>query len=130
MTAIIVFAHGSTVEDANAGVREMTAAMAARGRYALVDTAFLDCASPGLSESVAQMATAGATRIVVVPFFLTLGIHLRRDLPGIVDRLRSIHQGVTIEVASPLEGHPGLIDIMVARAAEALEGGASAGEAG
>ena len=129
MTAVIVFAHGSTVEEANEGVRTMTAELALRGNFALVDTAFLDCASPDLRESVARMAAAGATRIVVIPFFLTLGIHLRRDLPGIVDGLRGIYAGVDIDVTEPLEGHPALVDIMLARAREALKGERSAGKA-
>ena len=129
MTAVIVFAHGSTVEEANEGVRTMTAELALRGNFALVDTAFLDCASPDLRESVGRMAAAGATRIVVIPFFLTLGIHLRRDLPGIVDELRGIYAGIDIDVTEPLEGHPALVDIMLGRAREALKGERSAGKA-
>jgi len=97
MTGIIVFAHGSTVEEANEGVRAMTSELALRGNFDLVDTAFLDCAVPTLSDSVAEMVARGAGRIVVVPFFLTLGIHLRRDLPEIVDRLSSLHPGLRIE---------------------------------
>jgi sirohydrochlorin ferrochelatase len=66
----------------------------------------------------------------VVPFFLTLGIHMRRDLPAIVDDLRQIHSGVNIEVTPPLEGHPALAEIVLARAEESLHGGSrSAGEA-
>jgi len=130
VTGVIVFAHGSTVEEANEGVRALTSEVAQRGHFQLVDTAFLDCARPTLSESVTGMAAGGATEIVVVPFFLTLGIHLRRDLPEIVDQLRSKHPQVTIHVTSPLEGHPALIDAMLARALEALTGGMSARTAG
>src|SRR4051794_40037381 len=98
MTAFIVFAHGSTVEEANHGVRMLTAEIARRGSFQLVETAFLECAPPTLDSSVQRMVNAGATRIVVVPFFLTLGIHLRRDLPGIVEKLRAVHPGVSIEI--------------------------------
>lgn len=131
MTGVIVFAHGSTVEQANDGVRVMTAELARRGHFDLVDTAFLDCATPTLTQSVASMVEAGAIRIIVVPFFLTLGIHLRRDLPGIVEQLRLQHAGVSIEVTNPLEGHPALVEAMLGRATEALTtGGMSAGTAG
>ena len=131
MTGLIVFAHGSTVEEANQGVRTLTAEVAQRGGYNLVETAFLDCAEPTLSQAVDALAERGATRVVVVPFFLTLGIHLKRDLPGIVQRLRSIHPGMIIEVTAPLEGHPGLVDMVIGRAEEALNGGGrSAGKTG
>src|SRR4051794_23770380 len=134
MTGIIVFAHGSTVEEANQGVRAMTAEVARRGNFELVDTAFLECAPPNLDSSVDRLGNAGATRVVVVPFFLTLGIHLRRDLPGIVEKLRAFHPGVSIEITSPLEGHPALVDAMLGRAREALKddalkGGGSASTA-
>ncbi|MBC7925726.1 MAG: CbiX/SirB N-terminal domain-containing protein [Bryobacteraceae bacterium] len=120
MTAIVVFAHGSSVESANEGVRRMSAEMAARGGFPLVETAFLEMGKPDLPGAVACMCAGGAKHILVVPFFLTLGIHLRRDLPGIVDELLRIHTGITIEVTDPLEGHPALVDVMVGRAKDAL----------
>ncbi len=120
MQAVVVFAHGSSVEAANEGVRAMTAELARRGAYELVETAFLELAQPDLPAAVACLCARGATRIVVVPFFLTLGIHLRRDLPGIVDALRGIHPSVEFEIAPPLEGHPALVDAMLGRAEDAL----------
>jgi sirohydrochlorin ferrochelatase len=121
MTGFILFAHGSTVKEANDGVRAVTAEVARGISFDLVETAFLDCAPPDLASAVASLAAAGATRIVVVPFFLTLGIHLQRDLPAIVDRLRGSHKSLTIEVTPPLEGHPALTRIVLDRAAAALK---------
>ncbi len=130
MTGLIVFAHGSTVESANDGVRRLAAELAKRGGFELVDTAFLDCAPPDLREAVGSLAAQGADRIVIVPFFLTLGIHMRRDLPALLEQLKSTHAGVKMSVAAPLEGHPALIDIMLARVEEVADGGSrSAGQA-
>lgn len=120
MNAVVVFAHGSSVEAANAGVRTLTAELGRRGAYSLIETAFLELAQPDLPAAVACLCARGATRIVIVPFFLTLGIHLRRDLPGIVDGLRLIHPDVEFEIAPPLEGHPSLVDVMLGRAEEAI----------
>jgi sirohydrochlorin ferrochelatase len=72
-----------------------------------VETAFLE-AQPGLAEAVARLAGSGATRILVVPYFLTLGIHLQRDLPAIVEQLAQAHQNVEIRITPPLDGHPAL----------------------
>ncbi len=57
---------------------------------------------------------------VVVPYFLTLGLHLQRDLPSIVKELSRINKGVRIDVAPPLDGHPALSRILQERAREAL----------
>ena len=55
--------------------------------------------------------------IFVLPYFLTLGIHLKRDLPDLVEGLEKEY-GVSIRVAPPLDGHAALSRILADRAAE------------
>jgi sirohydrochlorin ferrochelatase len=119
MTGIILFGHGSTVESANDAVRTVTAEFARRGGYELTGTAFLDCAPPTLGEEIARLVGAGASRIIVVPYFLTLGIHLQRDLPNIIEKIRE-RERVPIEVTEPLDGHPALVEIVLERARRQL----------
>src|SRR5262245_5836896 len=92
-TAIIVFAHGSSVESANESVRAVTAEVGRAGEFPLMETAFLEGGRPNLADAVARVADCGAERVVVVPYFLTLGLHLQRDLPRIVDDIRRRHDG-------------------------------------
>lgn len=117
---IIVFAHGSSVETANEAVRAVTADVARAGGFAHIDTAFLEMAKPDLAGAVECMAASGIRHIVVVPYFLTLGIHLKRDLPRIVGELMERHAGLEIEVTAPLDPHPALRQIVLERAQEAL----------
>lgn len=121
MTGLVIFAHGSSVAGANESVVQVTERMAADGGYELVETAYLELAEPDLGEAVRRLVERGATRIVVIPYFLTLGIHLRRDLPRIVAGLVSIHEGIRIDVTEPLDGHPSLVGILLDRARAALE---------
>jgi len=117
MTGVIVFAHGSSIESANDAVRTVVAQMGAGGDYPLLEAAFLEGGKPGLEESVQSLRTQGATRIVVIPYFLTLGLHLQRDLPQLVEEIRKSHPGLReIQVTEPLDGHPALIEILKARA--------------
>lgn len=115
--AIIVFGHGSSVESANAAVKAVAADAAKSGGWLQYETAFLE-AEPRLNQAVAKLASAGATDILVLPYFLTLGIHLQRDLPKLVDFLAREHR-VSIRVAPPLDGHSELHRILVDRAREA-----------
>jgi sirohydrochlorin ferrochelatase len=121
-TAVILFAHGSTVESANDAVRAVTSQFARRGGYELTGTAFLDCAPPTLADEVSRIVAAGASRIVIVPYFLTLGIHLQRDLPNIIEQIRE-REHIPIEIAEPLDGHPALVDIVLERARKHTHGG-------
>ena len=120
MTGLVIFAHGSSVAAANEAVIRVTGRMAVEGGYELVETAYLEMAQPDLREAVARLAAQGADRIVVIPYFLTLGIHLKRDLPRIVEELAGVHEGVRIDVTEPLDGHPSLVGILLERAGAAL----------
>ena len=115
MTGIILFAHGSTVDSANDAVHAVAAELAKRtGRP--VETAFLDCAPPTMADAIAAHARNGIKQIQVIPYFLTMGIHLKRDLPRILEGLRGIYGDVTVDTSEPLDGHPALLDILVDRA--------------
>src|ERR1700722_6738687 len=109
-TGIVIFAHGSSVPSANEAVRIVAQAAATAGGFDSVETAFLE-ARPSLAEAVQRLVASGANRILVVPYFLTLGIHLQRDLPAIVDRLAEAHQNLEIRVTPPLDGHPALTQV-------------------
>jgi sirohydrochlorin ferrochelatase len=83
-TGYVVFAHGSRIEAANQAVREVASELARAGLFDQVAAAFLELGDPDLDGAVAQLAQRGVERIVVIPYFLTLGTHLERDLPRIV----------------------------------------------
>jgi sirohydrochlorin ferrochelatase len=59
---------------------------------------------------------------LVLPYFLTLGLHLQRDLPVIVERIATQHPGLDIRVAPPLDGHSALVTILLDRTTEAIQG--------
>ncbi len=118
MTGYIVFAHGSSIESANEAVRQVAADLARRGSLDLVEAAFLEGGQPDLAGALDRMA-GRASRVVVVPYFLTLGLHLQRDLPRLIEQVRRAHPGVEIQVTPPLDQHPALVDALLDRAREA-----------
>lgn len=117
---IILFAHGSSLDSANDAVREVARQMAAAGGYH-VEAAFLMGGSPELPDAVAAAAQR-TRRIVIVPYFLTVGTHIQRDLTALVSQARAAHPNLSIEVAPTLDGHAGLIDILLSRAASFMNG--------
>lgn len=113
-TGFVVFGHGSSVASANDAVRRIGQAAAVAGQWKHWETAFLEVA-PMLGEAVDKLAAAGVDEILVLPYFLTLGIHLKRDLPAIATELAE-RTGIPIRIAPPLDGHPALSQILVERA--------------
>lgn len=123
MTGFVVFAHGSRLEAANEAVREISAGMAkklAASGGMMVETAFLELAAPDLPAAAERLIARGANRIVVIPYFLTMGRHVEQDLPRIAETISKRHRGIAIEITPPLDGHPALIDILLERARGAL----------
>jgi sirohydrochlorin ferrochelatase len=114
-TGLILFAHGSRIESANESVRAIAAELARAASLRHVQPAFLELGHPDLAGAVAALAERGVSRIVVIPYFLTLGLHLERDLPQLVAGLRTAHPGIEIQVTAPLEGHPALLDVLLDR---------------
>lgn len=118
MTGFIVFAHGSRIESANQAVRDVAQQMALSGQH-IVEPAFLELGEPDLAGAAERLLSRGASRIIVIPYFLTLGTHLQRDLPRLVENISRTHQNIEIKVTSPLDGHPALVDALLDRASEA-----------
>lgn len=115
----VVFAHGSSIESANDAVRAAAAEMARRGRFEAVEAAFLEGGKPDLAGAVEILAGCGLARVVVIPYFLTLGLHLQRDLPHLLEQIRAAHPEIEIQVTAPLDGHPATVDALLGRAREA-----------
>jgi sirohydrochlorin ferrochelatase len=117
MTGFVLFAHGSRIESANQAVRKVAADMARQGNH-VVEPAFLEFGEPALDGAVERLLARGISRVVVIPYFLTLGMHLQRDLPKLVSQ--SAQGRAEICVTPPLDGHPALIQVLLDRASEAL----------
>jgi sirohydrochlorin ferrochelatase len=119
MTGFIVFAHGSRIESANQAVRDVAVQMAASGQH-VVEVAFLELGAPDLAGATALLIARGAKRIVVIPYFLTLGTHMQRDLPRLAQDASRAHGGIEMRITAPLDGHPALVEALLDRASEAL----------
>ena len=117
--AIVLFAHGAR----DPRWAEPFEAVAARVRVAApasqVALAFLELMAPSLGDAVAGLVADGATRVDVVPLFLGSGGHLRRDLPPLVDALRTAHPGVEMQLHAAIGEHAVVIEAMAAAAVAA-----------
>jgi sirohydrochlorin ferrochelatase len=119
-TAIVLFGHGSRVEDANQGVRDLARQVQEAGPYHHVRAAFLELGQPDLNTAVAEAAGDGMQRVIVIPYFLTVGTHLQRDLPNLIAPLKKKYPQLAIEVGQSLEGHPLMASVILGRVQEVM----------
>ena len=94
--------------------------MRERGRYPIVQVSFLELAEPGIEAGGELCASAGATDVILLPYFLSAGVHFQDDLRAARERLSERYPAVRFVLADPLGRHPLLLDVVEDRAREAL----------
>src|SRR5262245_10367722 len=114
--ALLLIAHGSREESANDDLRHVVAELRRQGTFAVVEEAFLELAEPDIDTSAARCVEQGAAWVVLLPYFLSAGVHVRRDLAAARRRLSERYPQVEFRLAEPLGRHPLLIEVVTARA--------------
>jgi sirohydrochlorin cobaltochelatase len=77
-TAIVILGHGSRSESADDSIRQATARIKSKGGYEMVVHAFLQYASPRLSDVLEDCVRQQVAKAIVVPFFMQAGRTFRR----------------------------------------------------
>jgi len=112
--ALILFAHGARDPRWAAPFERLREISQAALPETSVRLAFLELMSPRLPEAVAGLVQEGCGKVSLVPVFLGQGGHVLRDLPLLVDELRSAHPGLEITVA-PAVGEDAAVLEAIAR---------------
>jgi len=115
---MLVVAHGSRRAASNDEIRNLTAQLAGQAGSAFdqVSCAFLELAEPSIPDGLRAAIAAGASEVVVMPYFLSAGRHVVKDIPAEVDSVRAAHPDVSITVAPYLGAAGGLIELMLQQA--------------
>jgi sirohydrochlorin ferrochelatase len=121
-TALLLIAHGSRRAEANADLLRAVEDLRRRGPYAAVEAAFLELASPSVPDGAAACVAGGARRVILIPYFLAAGVHVRRDLSAFREAFARQYPEVEFRLAEPLGPHPLLLDVVAERAREAEHG--------
>ena len=113
---LILFAHGARdprwaepFEAVAAQIRSLQPALQVRN-------AFLEFMQPGLVEAGASLAGEGCREVTVVPMFLGAGGHVRRDLPLLLDALRTACPAVVFTLHTAIGETASVSDAMAAAA--------------
>ncbi len=114
--ALLLIAHGSRHAEANADLHHVAGQIRERGEYAIVEAAFLELAEPDIHQAGTRCVEQGAGHVLLIPYFLSAGVHVRRDLQAAQEQLSRLHPHVKFRLADPLGRHPLLLDVVLDRA--------------
>ena len=120
-TALLLIAHGSRNAVANDDLFAIAEELRQAGFYAIVEASFLELAEPTIGIAGERCVSQGAKRVILLPYFLSAGVHVRRDLQEHRDRLMQQFAGVKFVLAEPIGRHPLLTEVVMQRAMEVEE---------
>jgi sirohydrochlorin ferrochelatase len=122
-TALLLIAHGSRRPEANADLEHLSGVLRAGGEFVVVQPSYLELREPGIVAGGEMCVAAGARRVVLLPYFLSAGMHVTEDLTAARGELARRHPDVEFVLAEPLGRHPLLAEVVADRVREALQTG-------
>lgn len=114
-SALLFVAHGTPLADANAPITQVLAQVQHKGGYRHSGIGYLDCNEPDIPHAIDAMAARAIDRLVILPYFLHLGRHVRKDLPALFAAAQQRHPHLAIRVAHYLDHDPLLVNVAAER---------------
>ena len=85
-----------------------------------VQAAYLEIAQPDISSGIALCVQAAVQRIVVVPYFLSQGMHVQAHIPEQVEAGKQKYPKISFVLTKPVGSSPRMVDLVGALLGEVL----------
>ncbi|MFM7319197.1 MAG: sirohydrochlorin chelatase [Isosphaeraceae bacterium] len=121
--AVLLIAHGSRRQEANQELVDLAQRLQGQLAYEIIEPSYLELAEPDIVAGGSACVAKGASSVLMVPYFLSAGMHIRRDLTEARDTLRQQFPDVEFHLGPPLGPHP-LLDELVCRRISDLDASA------
>ena len=118
-TAILLIAHGSRLATANADLLQLAEQLRSRFPNHIIETAYLELTEPTIPQGAERCITLGATRVLLLPYFLSAGTHVTEDLRRFRTQFAEQWPNVRFDLCPPIGLHPLMLDIVCDRLNEA-----------
>ena len=122
MKTLLLVAHGSRLTSSNDTVVELVSKLRPQLNHYGFDAithAFLELTVPGIPEGIKLLVDAGATQVVILPYFLAPGTHVVDDIPEIIEAAEKQYPLISFSVMPHLGGVDGMVDLILQSASTA-----------
>jgi cobalt/nickel transport system ATP-binding protein/precorrin-8X/cobalt-precorrin-8 methylmutase len=116
--AVILMGHGSRVPGADSGMEEVARGIGKRFENVMVRTCSMSMLGPRFGEVLKECVADGVKKVVVIPYFLHYGAHMKEDIPAILFEKACLYPSVRIIMGKNLGFDEKLIDLVVKRIRE------------
>ena len=114
MKALIILAHGSRRDESNLEISDLTnkVKMLVSEKFDFVEYAFLEMETPSLMDSIENLIDKNVSEIIVFPYFLNSGVHIKSDIPVILEKARVKYENCVFKLTSPIGAYQGMSKII------------------
>ena len=116
--AVLLIAHGSRRAEANDDLARLAEILHGQHVFPIIQTAYLELADPGIAHAAEKCVALGASRVKMLPYFLSAGAHVTEDLERHRRELADRFPQVVFELCPPLGLHPLMVQIVMDRLCE------------
>tara|TARA_B100001250_G_C19772590_1_gene777916 strand:+ start:1113 stop:1478 length:366 start_codon:yes stop_codon:yes gene_type:complete len=115
MKALIILAHGSRRKQSNEEIEELTIQIKAlvKKNFDIVDHAFLEVASPSLTNAIENLISSNASEINIFPYFLNSGVHIKDDIPNIIKKAGKKYPDCKFKLSSHIGAYKKMPEIIL-----------------
>jgi sirohydrochlorin ferrochelatase len=113
-------AHGSRIPEANDAVHAIAGMVKEMADYDIVEVSYREQHLPTIQQGIDACVARGAERVLLVPYFLFVGAHVREDLPEEMAEAKKRHPDVDFAMGKHLGAHRKLAEIVAERIGEGL----------
>ncbi len=90
-----------------------------RRAFDFVSCAYLEITPPSIERAVHSLVRHGVTTLLVLPYFLLMGVHIKEDIPEIIRSLRGKYRGKVKIILCPYLGyHEKIVSVVSQRLGE------------
>lgn len=117
---IVILGHGSKRKIANNQIPEVIKQIKPRLISSKIVPAYLQFCEPSLKQSVRFLVKRDCKRIIVVPFFLFMGNHVKRDIPKAIQNETLKYPEIEFIYAESLGKDTRIAEIVLGRIKEVI----------
>ena len=120
MKAVMIVGHGSRSLKSQEEFKKIIEVMKQKLAHTKVYGTNMELAEPLMEDTIDEIVkeNSGISEIIVVPFFLFEGMHIRKDIPEKLDEFREKYPDIKITFGRPLGADPMIAEVLTARVNE------------
>ena len=115
MHILLLVAHGCRRQESNLEIESLSKKIAKieSKEFDKVMPVFLEFASPSIPEAIKKCSEIGAAKVTILPYFLSAGVHITRDIPNEISEASQNTPGLDIQIANYFGSRDEIAEILM-----------------